>query len=455
MVKKTINDIYNKFTESTFVIVDNASYKERTINILNELSLLSRVYIHRFIENGNPRRVLYEPSLEVFTKTPFILTDPDLDLSNLPNDTIDTLMNLSIKYNRNKVGLALDISDKDDFITGGNYYDTEISYWNNKVTDSDYELYNAPIDTTFCLVKSTDIPSYFWNNMRIAGQYTVKHLPWHKSYIDALNKEDYNDYFYENTKNNIINGISTCSVKVVNYITFKEYKYNHKMLPIFIPCHNNGWMVKKTITDLYKFKMCEFFIQDNASTGKNTLNILNDLKKLDRVNVIHYEDNKGPWRVYQDERFKQYHNTYYILTDPDLDLSTLPDDVIYVLLKLANKYNIDKLGLALDISDINDLRENTYKEQSVYWMNKWYLPEDPKYDLYNAQIDTTFCLIRNNNYNGHRQIRLGGKYTVKHLPFHKSYIDSIDEEDFNEYFNNNNENISSNTREILKYRNKQ
>jgi len=207
------------------------------------------------------------------------------------------------------------------------------------------------------------------------------------------------------------------------------------MLPVFIPCHNNGWMVKKTINDLYKFNICTFIILDNASDTILTLDILNELEQKDRVEIIRYPDNGGPHRVYFEERFKQYWENPYILTDPDLDLSTLPDNTMDVLLYLSKKYNIGKLGLALNIFDKNDISEFFLKIEFPYWRFRLNLAEDPQYEIYNAQIDTTFSLITKNQHGGPFQCRLAGKYAVKHLPFHKSYIQSLEEKYFNEYFN--------------------
>jgi hypothetical protein len=202
MVEKTINDIYNKFKKSTFVIVDNGSTKERTLKILEKLSKLPRINIHRFIENLHPRYMLIEKSLYKYTKNPYVLTDPDLDLSNLPEDTLDVFLFIAMKYKNFKVGLALDISDENDLIPGLDI-DIQKTFWNNKIQDPKYELYDAPVDTTFCLIfnqMTIEMKDFFKNNIRISGPYKVKHLPWHKSYIDSLDSQDYDDYYNNNNK---------------------------------------------------------------------------------------------------------------------------------------------------------------------------------------------------------------------------------------------------------------
>jgi hypothetical protein len=202
MVEKTINDIYNKFKKSTFVIIDNASTKERTLQILQKLSTLPRIIICRFTENIHPRQILLQRSLYKYTKNPYVLTDPDLDLSNIPEDTLDVLLFVAMKYKKFKIGLALDISDEKDIIPGVNL-DEEKNFWINKIEDPKYELYDASIDTTFCLIfnqMTIEMKDFFKDNIRIAGPYKVKHLPYHKSYIDSLDKQDYEDYYNNNNK---------------------------------------------------------------------------------------------------------------------------------------------------------------------------------------------------------------------------------------------------------------
>jgi len=124
----------------------------------------------------------------------YLLSDPDLELNkNLPDNFVEILYELSKKYETYKVGFALDISDHENFIdcpnynSGLNIYTWESRFWHNKIEDEKYEIYNAPIDTTFCLVneKNFDLnkPHDYHNAIRLAGDFTTKHLPWYKDYI--------------------------------------------------------------------------------------------------------------------------------------------------------------------------------------------------------------------------------------------------------------------------------
>jgi hypothetical protein len=100
----------------------------------------------------------------------FIITDPDLKFNNLlPANYIYILVNLSIKYNAERIGFALDISEPDkmfpykfsDFKSEWSHIpdicESQKQYWSQKIDDTDYELYRAPIDTTFHLFNKNNI----------------------------------------------------------------------------------------------------------------------------------------------------------------------------------------------------------------------------------------------------------------------------------------------------------
>ncbi len=122
---------------------------------------------------------------QMYNKFPdkFIITDPDLELNkDLPMNFIEELDMLSEKYKMWKVGFALDISEKEkmfqdtDYMFGQSIYNFESQYWTNKIGEN---LYNAPIDTTFCLCNKKYFGNQWTPAMRVAGNYTAKHIPWY------------------------------------------------------------------------------------------------------------------------------------------------------------------------------------------------------------------------------------------------------------------------------------
>lgn len=137
----------------------------------------------------------------------FVLSDPDLELNpNMPVDAIDQLYYLSLKYQRRRIGLALSIADYDQFLECDKQqiHDGESQYWQDRVEDNEYVIYHAPTDTTFAL-HNRSFPELWYNNLRIAGNFTCKHLPWYNNYIrDNVPKEELFEYY----KNNISSSIA-------------------------------------------------------------------------------------------------------------------------------------------------------------------------------------------------------------------------------------------------------
>jgi hypothetical protein len=210
-VENTLSQILriNKEYYNNIIILNNASTCEDTIGYLKKLGSsssdgTSSVAIINNIGNFGPW-IAADNNNHIYDILPdkFVLTDPDLKLNeNIPSNFIDILATLSDKYKTTKIGLALDITDCDQFYPTAEYmanlsiYDWEKRFWKNKIDDPDYELYQADIDTTFCLINkrnlyasgSASASSTAGIQIRVAGDFTAKHIPW---YID---NEIYNMY---------------------------------------------------------------------------------------------------------------------------------------------------------------------------------------------------------------------------------------------------------------------
>jgi hypothetical protein len=209
-VENTLSQILkiNKEYYNNIIILNNASTCEDTIEYLKKLgadsSRASGVAIINNIGNFGPW-IAADNNNHIYDILPdkFVLTDPDLKLNeNIPSNFIDILATLSDKYKTTKIGLALDITDHSQFYPTTEYmanlsiYDWEKRFWKNKIDDPDYELYEADIDTTFCLINkrnlyesgSASASSTTGIQIRVAGDFTAKHIPW---YID---NEIYNMY---------------------------------------------------------------------------------------------------------------------------------------------------------------------------------------------------------------------------------------------------------------------
>lgn len=205
-VKNTLSQIFkiNEHYYKNISILNNNSTCLNTIKFLADVD----VKVINNSTNAGPW-ITYYNNTHIYDILPdkFIVTDPDLKMNeNIPNNFIEILSTLSDKYKTSKIGVALDISDFEKMYQSNNYadnksiYDWEKQFWENKIYDENYELYEGSIDTTFCLINK----KYHNHIIRVAGNFTAKHIPW---YID---NEIYNKY--ETYIQYIINTTNTSTI---------------------------------------------------------------------------------------------------------------------------------------------------------------------------------------------------------------------------------------------------
>jgi len=199
--------------DNPIIILDNKSTFEPMLEYYEEIKreLGSKIEIRLLNKNyGSNVTVQLKHTLP----NVFILSDCDLQLNpRMPKNVSDILLNLSNKYKTFKVGLALNIADKDQFLDCKNYtggqsiYDWEKKYWLNPIKDSKYELYSALIDTTFSLVNYNYESG---NHIRIAGDFTAKHLPWYKNYMkEHISQRELKFWKEGNNSSSILNSCIT------------------------------------------------------------------------------------------------------------------------------------------------------------------------------------------------------------------------------------------------------
>jgi FkbM family methyltransferase len=216
---KQIFEINQEYYNNIYIL-DNCSDCPDTVNFLKNTNC-------KIISNSSNFGpwVNESQNAHIYNGMPskFILTDPDLEINkNIPSNFIDILSSLSDKYNCTKIGFALDIKDFDKMYQDGNYggsgnsiYGWEMRFWENKIEDDTYELYQAAVDTTFCLINK----NYIHNDkhIRVAGNFTAKHLPWY------INNKVYN--LYDNyIANKKTTWISTTSKTAIPYIELNYLK---------------------------------------------------------------------------------------------------------------------------------------------------------------------------------------------------------------------------------------
>jgi GT2 family glycosyltransferase len=174
-------------------------------------------------------------------------------------------------------------------------------------------------------------------------------------------------------------------------------------IPIVIICYNNYRYVQNTLSQLLNINK-EYYkniiIINNNSTCLKTIEYLNNID----VRVINNKENLGPWITNTNNKhIYDILPEKFILTDPDLKFNkNIPKNFIEILANLSDKYKTSKIGFALDISDHENFfaTKYTHDELSIYeWEKSFYELKiaDDEYELYEADIDTTFCLINKKN----------------------------------------------------------
>jgi FkbM family methyltransferase len=233
-VENTVNQILtiNSDYFKNILIIDNCSTDIDTINYLKTVNC--KVHFNTKNEgpwvNSNHNKHIYEQMPDKF-----ILTDPDLQFNtNLPKNYIEILVYLMEKHNLSKIGFAIDISDfdkmyQDKYFANKNIYEWESEFWETKIDDDEYELYKAPIDTTFALINNR----FSYGFARIAGNFTAKHLPW---YIDNTVFNVYENFMLQQKTS----GISTSKGIILRNILNKNLK---------IIKNNEVFFIKKDINN--------------------------------------------------------------------------------------------------------------------------------------------------------------------------------------------------------------
>jgi len=122
----------------------------------------------------------------------------------------------------------------------------------------------------------------------------------------------------------------------------------------------------------------------------------------------------------------------YILTDPDLDLSSVPKDFAEKLKQgLYNNPDVMKCGLSLKI---DDLPQNDYTKEIISWEKKWWEKPQDKNGFYMSDLDTTLALYDSERtkkfYNDgfFLAVRSPMPYVARHLPWYNTPENVTEEE---------------------------
>lgn len=187
---------------------------------------------------------------------------------------------------------------------------------------------------------------------------------------------------------------------------------------------------------------CEPILLDNTSTYPPLL----EWYKSCPFKVHTFKQRYGERVFWDSGLFNEYNDEYYIVTDHDLDISTVPSDYTEKLIQGLENTDVTKCGLSLEIDDLPDTEYSNIAKsyESKYWQDKDHLGN------YVAGVDTTFAMYdrkrqplgwdRGDNF--YKATRLPKPYTAKHMPWYLNEKSlELDEEE--KYYHTGRENFWS------------
>ena len=277
----------------------------------------------------------------------------------------------------------------------------------------------------------------FWQNQALVMQvmdtlYTLGFVPVlrDREYQDA----QFNIIFLRNGEDIALqkNWIGNALDKSRNTLS-KRSRPNHLLtpssVPVLVPCFNNPSHAENMLAQLQSLGFTDITFVDNASSSLDMHRWL-DEATLRGAQVERLAENVGPRdSIFTRERLAKLPR-WFCVTDPDLQLNpALPKDFLEIMADATAKHRIAKAGFALDISNRKELRQEQFDIDGTNyhiweWEKKFWarsLDFTSSYDtIFRANLDTTFSLYdlkRFNNEEMMKALRIGGRFTAKHLPW--------------------------------------
>lgn len=200
-------------------------------------------------------------------------------------------------------------------------------------------------------------------------------------------------------------------------------------IPVVINNFNRLTLTKRLANDLWCRGYRNIHILDNNSSYPKLLEWYNSEECRFRYTVKRLSENYQALSIYNSDYINEWLNKreWIAYTDCDIILNArTPFDFVYQLIHFAEKYKVTKAGVALKIDDLPDtLYGNHYREwEHRYWTDQVKLEEN----VYNAAVDTTFCVIKPGQPFDYVAVRVAGDMTAQHGPWYLDH-NNLDEEE--------------------------
>lgn len=178
LTKQLIDEIVRKQLNVEIHIIDNMSTYEPLLDYYGQMVRLAPglLSIHRLDRNYGHTAMWSCPGIKdhiLGSHTHYILTDPDLDIRNVPRDVIEVSFEEMGKHSASVVGLSLDITRYKPEM-GIFDYQKEKAWWSTRLNE---RCFQALVDTTWGL-RTRDAYNFSGTHIRLDSPYTAIHVPW-------------------------------------------------------------------------------------------------------------------------------------------------------------------------------------------------------------------------------------------------------------------------------------
>lgn len=195
-------------------------------------------------------------------------------------------------------------------------------------------------------------------------------------------------------------------------------------IPIFIINFNRLLTTRALVTDLILmgYNKEQIYILDNESNYAPLLTWYD----THPCRIIYLKGNHGNMSLYtQPAQEIAKHHEWVAYTDSDIELSPYtPESFLERMVEIAKTFNHTKVGLALEIQDLPDTEYANFSRsiEQRFW-TKEIAPS-----IYEADVDSTFCVLNPNIPFQYTALRVGGEFTARHLPWYTDFKNLTPEE---------------------------
>jgi hypothetical protein len=212
-------------------------------------------------------------------------------------------------------------------------------------------------------------------------------------------------------------------------------------VPIYVPTFNNPTYTRNFLNQVDGLNFSRIIILDNKSTYQPMIDLLAQIDS--KYEVIRLEENYGPHYILRNPDYYKTLPDIFSLSDPDVEFpKNISGNFQEEMINIGIKYRFGKVGFAIEVPSESEFLElvvnldgklrNMHEWEQQFWQNQIDKTStgDP---IFQTTLDTQFAIYNKEFFSPeerYKALRIGGKFTSKHLGFYKESIVPKEESDF-------------------------